>query len=190
MVPEWYRRQYLPGGHAFARSGRVPNLGRRRPDRPELPPFRPAGTPLRSPMPSPREGGPRCEAISAGAAIPGSTATGRTAFHLDALYALAYLHSHDDQAARQQSPAQLALCGVNSPPGPPLPGSPAPLACGEPWPTSCTPVTPPGQRGKAMCRSTPTGALWVPCAARPSPCTPEAAPTATPPALSTCAARW
>ena len=34
-------------------------------------------------------------------AAPASTTSRRTSFHLGALYALAYLHCHDDQAARQ-----------------------------------------------------------------------------------------
>ncbi len=36
-----------------------------------------------------------------GVAAAGSTVIGRKGFHLEALYALAYLHSRDDQAARQ-----------------------------------------------------------------------------------------
>ena len=36
-----------------------------------------------------------------GVAAPGSTATVRMGFHLEALYALAYLHCHDDEAALQ-----------------------------------------------------------------------------------------
>ena len=104
MSAGWWRRQDPVGRHVPARSGPVVRPGRWCPHRLGAPPFRlgvaPCGSPV-LPRP-PVEGGPHREAaISACVAAPGSTAVPRTAPHLDALYALAYLHSHDDDTARQ-----------------------------------------------------------------------------------------
>jgi hypothetical protein len=81
-----------------------PGFGRWCPATPGFPPFRPAPAPLGSPLhgrPA-RAVGPRRKAHpSIGVGAPGSTAIRSTGIHLCALCALAYLHSRDDQAARQ-----------------------------------------------------------------------------------------
>ena len=103
MPAGWWRRQHPSDCHIPARTGPGVRPGRWCPHRPGLPPSRLVGAPSGSPvLPRPPvEGGARREAaISVCAAAPGSTPIHRIPAHLDALYALAYLHSHDEDTAR------------------------------------------------------------------------------------------
>ncbi len=104
MGPGRYRRQHLPGRHALARFGQGPSPGRRCSFRPGFSPFPPAGAPPGTPSPSHPglEAGPRrASTVPMGVAAPGPTAMVRMGFRLEALYALAYLHCHDDKTALQ-----------------------------------------------------------------------------------------
>jgi hypothetical protein len=92
-----------PGCHIPARSGPGFRPGRWCPNRPGFPPARLVAAPFGCPvLPRlPVEGGARPEAaISVCVAAPGSTSIQRVPAHLDALYALAYMHNRDDEIAR------------------------------------------------------------------------------------------
>jgi hypothetical protein len=101
MSAGWWSRQHSPGCHVPARFGQGVRPGRwcsRRSG------FRLAAAPSGSPalLRPPIEGGTHPEAaISVGVAAPGSSPIQWVTRHIDALYALAYLHSHDHDTAYQ-----------------------------------------------------------------------------------------
>ena len=105
---------------------------------------------------------------------PASTATRRTAFHLDALYALAYLHSQDDETARQAVAGAIGTVRRDLVGGASIAGLAGSTGLWRALADELHVGYTPGPAGEGDVQVDAGPALWVPCAARPSPCTSEA----------------
>ncbi len=108
-------RRRRPGWHVSTPSDGALRPGLRCPCQPAFPPLRLVGAPAGSPpLSRPRLNGSRRPRVAASAAVTrsGPTAIVVAAHHLDALFALAYLYSRDDDKALRAVAAAIGGLGL------------------------------------------------------------------------------